>query len=259
MRSVRLTALIIGVLVVTPTAAAAHPAFTPKEVPAGDRYDVDLVIPHGCGVEGERPTEGDEASPTVEIAVGLTDRLTAIEPRVVEGWTTEVEESGDGPSAVVWRDDGGATTEPITLPLTITLVGEAGAHVDVPVFQRCVNDEAFRWIGTPDEPADLPAARLTVAQPGAGPSPAPSRPPADGAADAAGEPADGSAGTEPPAAEPRSPAPSPSAAGSSAASEPATESAAAEDDADNGPPWGLAAVLLAAGAAIVVLVVRRRS
>lgn len=264
MRTRALLAATTAATLLPAATALAHPSFNPNDLPAGDRYDVDFVVPHGCGTEGGMPEEGAAASPTVEIAVELADGLTAIEPRAVDGWTTRVDEQDGEPTGVTWLDDGGATTEPIVLPVTVEIAGEVDAQVDVPVYQACENGEDFRWIGTPEAEAEYPAARLFVAAHGSDPGPASADP--DGGSDHGGDGGDmggtdhggatseeavaGGAGTSEPATSGSSPPASAAPSGQDA------DPAAVEDG--GGTPWWLLGVL-AGIVAVAVAAVRRRA
>lgn len=152
----RATVLAAGLALLTATAAAAHPAFDPNQVPGGETIESTLVIPHGCNPDGGMPEEG-AANPTTLFELQLSDAVEVFEPGDVEGW--DVSRDGD---VVTWADAGGATTDPIELPVSFQLVGDAGAEVHLSAYQQCEAGGEFRWIGTPDQEADLPAVALTL-------------------------------------------------------------------------------------------------
>lgn len=144
-----------AVLVLVPASAAlAHPAFNPNAVPIGEPVESTLVIPHGCAAGGGMP-DGD-AVPTVRFDLGYTDQVT-IEPQDVDGWDTQ-----DDGEAVVWTDAGGATTDPIELPVTLTVTqGAEGDQLFLPAFQECEDGSSFRWVATPGQDGD-PAVKIEL-------------------------------------------------------------------------------------------------
>lgn len=161
MRALRLLGATGAVLVLTATAAVAHPSFNPNAVPVGEAVDTVLVIPHGCSTtDAVRPEDGSQAVPTTRVDLQLLDGLT-IEPDDVEGW-----EATDDGEAIVWTDAGGATTDPIELPLTLTVTeGEPGDRLDLAVYQECEDGSSYRWTAGSSE---TPAVRLDLTEGGTG-------------------------------------------------------------------------------------------
>lgn len=187
-RSVTLAAATAAVLVGSALPASAHPFFTDgATAPAGSLTTLTLAMAHGCGTETD--AGGD---PTTQIAVEVPEQVSYLEPGDVDGYTVEVEgEEGAVPEVVVWTaTDGGEPAPELTMDLVVD--GDAGDEVYVGVFQGCDGFE-YRWVGTPDEPAEDPAVRLTLGapDPDAPPPPAPTEAvePEDGAT----EPDDGAA------------------------------------------------------------------
>lgn len=164
-RSTVVATLVAGLLAI-PTAALAHPSFNPSSIPAGEAVDAMLVVPHGCAPGGGMPDsdDGAEASPTVELAVQQQEGVT-LTPGDVEGW--DVTDDGE---AWVWTDAGGATTDVLQFPVTITLDAglAAGDRLYLKAFQECADGNAFQWIGTPDEDAEWPAVLLEASDGGTG-------------------------------------------------------------------------------------------
>lgn len=156
-RAIRASLLALLLVVAFAPAAGAHPALNPSEIAAGEPVAATLVVPHGCNPAGGMP-DGASASPTTEFAVRPPADVT-LAPQEVAGWSIEV---SDAEAVVTWRDDGGATTEPIELPVTITATGAVGDVRYLEAFQACEQGE-FRWIGTPDREAEWPAVKLTIA------------------------------------------------------------------------------------------------
>lgn len=149
--------LALVLILATAAAASAHPSFNPNRLPAGEAVDAVLVVPHGCNPEGGMPDDG-AASPTVVLDLQLTDEITAFEPHDIEGW--RIERVSDG-EVVRWTATDGGTTEPIELPITITLEGPVDEELYLAAFQEC-EEGSFRWIGTPEQEAEFPAVKLTT-------------------------------------------------------------------------------------------------
>lgn len=148
MRSLRVAALTAALLVLPAATAWAHPSFNPNAVPVGEPVETVLVVPHGCSTgDSVMPGEG-EAVPTTRFDLQLLDGMT-IEPGDVDGWTAE-----DDGEAIVWTDAGGATTDPIELPITLTVTeGSAGDQLNLSAYQECEDGSSYRWTegseGTP--------------------------------------------------------------------------------------------------------------
>ncbi len=160
MRTRQLMVATAALVLLPATAALAHPAFNPNAIPVGEPVDSTLVVPHGCAPGGGMP-DGD-AEPTVQLDLGYTEQVS-VEPRDVEGWSAE-----DDGEAIVWTDAGGATTDPIELPVTLTVAeGAEGDQLFLPALQTCQDGSTFRWVATPGEDGD-PAVKieLTAGQPG---------------------------------------------------------------------------------------------
>lgn len=152
---VRGSAAAVALLVATATAAAAHPALNPNTMPLGEPVETVLVTPHGC-TAGDDHGDG-EAQPTVEVAIAVTDDVE-VEPQEVDGWETTVDDE-----AVTWTDAGGATAEPIELPVTVTVTGSQPGDRYLDVYQECEGGDAYRWTAEPGEEGD-PALELTVVE-----------------------------------------------------------------------------------------------
>lgn len=149
MRATRLAALTAALLVLPATAAWGHPSLNPNAVPVGEPVETTVVVPHGCSTgEGVMPEGEGEAVPTTRFDLQVVDGMT-IEPGEVDGWDTEVQDD-----AVVWTDAGGATTDPIELPITLTVAsGEPGDQLALSAFQECENGDSYRWTeGSEDTP-----------------------------------------------------------------------------------------------------------
>jgi len=94
-----LLAALTAALTLLPTAALAHPSFNPNEVGAGTPTQATLVVPHGCAPDGGMPEDGGASLATIELALQLPDGVL-VEPGVVDGWDTSVEDGADDYPAV---------------------------------------------------------------------------------------------------------------------------------------------------------------
>lgn len=148
------TALALALVLLTASVASAHPSFNPNQLPAGEAVDAVLVVPHGCDPEGGMPEDGG-ASPTVVLDLQLAPEVTAFETHEIEGWEVKREQD-----VVSWTATDGGTTDPIQLPVTLTVDGPVGEPIYLSAFQEC-EEGSFRWIGTPDDEAEYPAVKLT--------------------------------------------------------------------------------------------------
>jgi uncharacterized protein YcnI len=157
-----LLAVLTATLTLLPTAALAHPSFNPNEVAAGTPTQAILIVPHGCAPDGGVAEDGGASLATIELALQLPDGVL-VEPGEVDGWDTSVQ---DG--AVVWSDAGGATTDVLELPVTITAAPDATPDQEMAAFQQCEGDQFLRWGAGAD---DYPPVRLTVAASGGGEDP----------------------------------------------------------------------------------------
>ncbi|MEX2486768.1 MAG: hypothetical protein WD377_04030 [Nitriliruptoraceae bacterium] len=178
-RAAALAAATVAMLLPAGT-AWAHPYIVGGEVAVDSSVEVTLAMAHGCGTESD--AGGD---PTREIAIEVDEWLRIIDVPVPDGWQVDVETDARGRvEAVVWT----ATTAEVAAPqVTFTAVvhGTAGQERYLAVYQGC-DDFAYRWIGTPDEPAADPAVRVRLA-PADPLRPPPQDPPPD---DAAASPSD---------------------------------------------------------------------
>lgn len=251
MRSLRaraaVAALVTAGVLLPATVAAAHPGLRPNELRPGETVEAELIIPHGCGTEGGVPEEGEVVSPTVEVAVQWPDGIE-IRPVEVDGWATDV---ADG--VATWLDDGGATTDAILVPATVSASTDLQGEIFVSVFQACENGESFRWVATPEEEGS-PALRLTVA---GEPVPAPTTSPTPVTPSQDPTPTDAPSAT--PAATPTTPATTPPAATPTPTATPALIATQEPvDDGEVGASFLVMAIGIAVGVGIATVLIRRR-
>lgn len=143
-------------LAVTAAPAAAHPFFTDgATIPASSLGSASLSMAHGCGTE----TDGG-GDPTLEVALEVPEQVSFIEADELEGYELETEGDGPVPEVLVWTATDGGEPAPV-FDLDLVVDGDEGDEVYFRVFQGC-DDFQYRWVGTPDDPADDPAVRLTL-------------------------------------------------------------------------------------------------
>ncbi|MEX1177353.1 MAG: DUF1775 domain-containing protein [Nitriliruptor sp.] len=248
-RPLTLAAATVALLVTSTVPASAHPFITDgATAPAGSLTTLTLAMAHGCGTEDD--AGGD---PTTEVALEVPSEFSYLGVDDVEGYTVSTEgDDGAVPEVVVWTaTEGGVPAPEVTFDAVVD--GSAGDEVHLRVFQGCEGFE-YRWVGTPDEPADDPAVQLTLTDP----DPDAPEPPEPAATDGADE-ADAQAGEDPPSApDAEDPDASDAEAGGDgeAADASAVEDLPTEPPADGGglPDWIWilvgALVLAAVGAAV---------
>lgn len=223
----------------------AHPFVQGGELAVDSLATMTLAMAHGC--ESETSGEGD---PTTEVSLEIPDWLRVVEVADEEGWSVELEQDDDGATEVVtWTADGAEEPAP-DFTLDVVATGEAGEERYLSVFQAC-DGFVYRWVGTPEAPADDPAIGVTLTAADEG-----SPPPPEAEPEPTPEP-------EPePEAEPE-PRPEPeSEAGTEPTEEPAATSDAEPSATDGGaggvPGWLLpVAVVVVLGGVGVLLLSRR--
>lgn len=139
--------------------AAAHPFVEGGgEIPVDSLATITVDLAHGCASEAEG--EGDD---TTDVAVLVPDWMRVVDVPDADGWIVELETDDDGALEVVsWTDDGGATPAP-TFDLDVVASGTAGESDYLGAYQAC-DDFEYRWIGTPDEPAEDPAINVNFVE-----------------------------------------------------------------------------------------------
>lgn len=232
----------LTVLVAVP--ASAHPFISEGALPVDSLATMRLNMAHGCGGDG-----GGAEAVTTEVALEVPDWLRVVEVPETDGYAAELETADDGTvTTVVWTAAGEAVPAP-AFDLDVVASGEPGETRHLAVFQGCEND-SYRWVGTPDDPADDPAVNVALVEPDPDAPPPPEAPAA---------PDDEATGEEP-AADADAPTDEPT--GDAAVEDAAVEGDAAVEEAaveDDGVPvvllGGLVVVVLAA---IAVVASRRR-
>jgi uncharacterized protein YcnI len=158
-------ALVVTVLVALP--AAAHPFVRGGEAPVDSVATLTLAMAHGCGTE-----DSGGGDPTTEIALEVPDQMRVVDVAEDPEYTATYEVGDDGRIEVItWTASGDGEPAP-DLEFDAVLTGEVGDDVYLRVFQGC-EGFAYRWIGTPDDPADDPAVRVTLVEADAAAPPPP--------------------------------------------------------------------------------------
>jgi uncharacterized protein YcnI len=164
-RRATLGALAATLLVVLP--AAAHPFVRGGEAPVDSIATITLAMAHGCGTE-----ESGGGDPTTEIALEVPDQLRVVEVAEDPEYTAAYEVDDDGRIEVItWTASGDGEPAP-DVEFDAVITGEVGDEVYLRVFQGC-EGFSYRWIGTPDDPADDPAVRITLVEADAAAPPPP--------------------------------------------------------------------------------------
>lgn len=161
-----------GVLLVAGP-ASAHPFVRGGELPVDSLATMTLAMAHGCASE----TSGD-GEPTTDVSLEVPDWLRVVEVADEDGWAVELEQDDDGTTEVVtWTADGAEEPAP-DFALDVVASGEAGEERYLRVFQAC-DEFVYRWVGTPDDPADDPAIGVTLTEADEDSPPPPEPEPAD--------------------------------------------------------------------------------
>lgn len=157
----RASILAIGVTLVLAVPAAAHPFIQGGEAPVDSLASLTLDLAHGCSDDGHAHDDGEQ--PTTEVALEVPEQMRIAEVADVEGFEVELEADDGGRIEVVtWL--AATSTEPAPeLAFDAILSGEPGDEIFLRVFQAC-DDLSYRWVGTPDAPAEDPAVGLTLTE-----------------------------------------------------------------------------------------------
>ena len=150
-----LLALVI-VLLLSVAAVSAHPFVRGGgEVPVDSLATITLDLAHGCGSEA-----AGAGADTLEVALEVPEWLRIVEVADHPGYDHDLEVEEGDVAVVTWLEVGGAQPAP-TFDLDVVASGSAGETRYLAVFQGCA-EQSYRWIGTPDAPADDPAVRVRL-------------------------------------------------------------------------------------------------
>ena len=153
--------LAIGATLLLAVPAAAHPFIQGGDAPVDSLASLTLDLAHGCSADGDAHGDGEE--PTTEVALEVPEEMRITEVPDVEGFEVELEADGDGRVEVVTWIATTSTAPAPELPFDAVLSGDPGDEIFLRVFQAC-DDLSYRWVGTPDAPAEDPAVRLTLTE-----------------------------------------------------------------------------------------------
>jgi uncharacterized protein YcnI len=156
-RRAGLLAVVATMLLAVP--AGAHPFVRGGKAPVDSVAPITLAMAHGCGTE-----DSGGGEPTLEVALEVPDQMRVVSVSVDPAYEHDLATDADGRVEVVtWTATGDGEPAP-DLDLEAVFTGEVGDEVYLRVFQGC-DGFAYRWIGTPDDPADDPAVRVTLVDP----------------------------------------------------------------------------------------------
>lgn len=139
--------------------AAAHVTFATQEAAAGDTFEVNLKVPHGCN-----------GSPTLRLRVRIPKGILEAKPQAKPGWKELlVDGKGGGPGEIAWH---GRLPDKETGEFVFSARAAAdikpGTILHFPVVQECEKG-VERWIDTkskggtghgPDDDSPAPAIRI---------------------------------------------------------------------------------------------------
>ncbi len=167
------SALALAALLVLAGPVSAHPFVEGFEAPVDSLAALTLDLGHGCPADGEEGghshgeeegghSHGDgEEEPTTEVALEIPDAMWVYDVPEVEGFEVELERADDGEIEVVTWTATTASEPAPRFPIEVVIDGEPGDELHLRVFQAC-DDFTYRWVGTPDEPAEDPAVSLDL-------------------------------------------------------------------------------------------------
>jgi uncharacterized protein YcnI len=135
--------------------ASAHPFIQGGEAPVDSLAELTLDLAHGCA--SETAGEGD---PTTEVALEVPEWMRIVDVPEPDGWSVTLEPDDVEVEVVTWANPDSDVPAP-ELTFEAVVSGDPGDERFLAVFQAC-DDFSYRWIGTPDEPADDPAIRLRL-------------------------------------------------------------------------------------------------
>lgn len=158
LRATAVVTLTMAMLALAVLPALAHVAFNPSRLAPGEQVDAQLVVTHGCGVDGGMPAQPEDAVATTAVELTVPPSVTVL-PGEADGW-----EAQSTPGTVVWAnqsDEGADGT--VSLPVTVRAHDEAevGDVLRLPVTQVCGGVTAD-WHDTAAG-APLPTPSLTLA------------------------------------------------------------------------------------------------
>lgn len=253
----RAVPLALVVMLLVATAAAAHPFVRGGEAPVDSLASLELNMAHGCILDGGGHSHGEaeaDGEPTTDVSLEVPSSMRIVEVPEVDGWEVELETDADGTVEVVtWTATTAVEPAPEFL-LDVVIDGQPGDELFLRVFQAC-DDFIYRWVGTPDDPADDPAIRLTLTEPDPdrpAPDPEPPAEEADPAEEAVVEesedPTEEPAAEEPPLVE----------EGVEAEDLEASPIAVPDDGETNPLLWAVVGLVAALVVIAVILALRRR-
>ena len=149
-------AVVAALLLSVARPAVAHPFLRGGgEVPVDSLATVTLDLAHGCGSEATGAGQD-----TLEVALEVPDWLRVVSVADHPGYAHDLEVDQGRIAVVTWT--AAAAREPApAFDLDVVASGTPGETRHLAVFQSCA-DAVYRWIGTPDAPADDPAVNVRL-------------------------------------------------------------------------------------------------
>lgn len=131
--------------------AWSHP-FVEGPVAVDSISSMTLSMAHGCG-EAQR-------EPTTDVSLEVPKWLRIVDVPEPPDWAVELEGQDARVTVVTWQNP--EATEPApSFDVRVVADGDPGAELHLRVAQSC-GEDGYRWIGTPDDPADNPAVNVTL-------------------------------------------------------------------------------------------------
>lgn len=128
------------------SAAEAHVVFNDMEAVAGDFHTAQLRVMHGC-----------DGAPTTKVRIEMPDGVTRVTPRVVPGWTVDVEmktldepillhgfEVTETVGALTWSGGSFPDYAYEQFEFRVMMPEASGARLDFPVRQFC-DEASLHW------------------------------------------------------------------------------------------------------------------
>lgn len=153
--SVRILAVIVGafaLVLASSTLAGAHPHGDVVAIPANERAEITLSVPHGCG------------------AAGTTEFLVQVpgadgEGQELDGWTVATESGAEDSTVIIWTGGPLPTDEVGEFTFSFTAPNNVGELLYIDSIQVCEDGERMEW--TDEDPLGAyPAAFVLILEEG---------------------------------------------------------------------------------------------
>lgn len=158
-KSVRILAVLLGafaLVLASSTLAGAHPHGDVVAIPANERAEITLSVPHGCG------------------AAGTTEFLVQVpgadgEGQDLDGWTVATESGAEDSTVIIWTGGPLPTDEVGEFTFSFTAPDTVGELLYIDSIQVCEDGERMEW--TDEDPLGAyPAAFVLILEEGSAPA-----------------------------------------------------------------------------------------